>query len=381
MSVIIELKLPIDNSFTNLLLYEGVVYIIAENWAAIKGNKIEISSDIFKKVYKELIQGRLSEIRINFTGKNDKVPVDGFLKMLKISAKEKISNYGSLIELLYDNADKLKINKNNIYLQLFIDKNISIGEPKLSRENGVSLQLFKVERYTGLTSMELKYSDKQLTTYLSPEIVLIGLLGIYSSYVGTVREKNLEYYFLLFDSQEIAEIFSGYQNVKTIIDMKNKVRDELARIIGKYFSEELIIVEILVNIVLQEELNRCNIEKLSLILARIAHEGQTYKIYQLIPITVRRSKIPPEVLHEVISPDGVILSRMSRRENIEYNNLILAVNGLYRYVVLSDPQGLFMMIRELHNAYHKVLNDPKLKNIVDRYKTLLTKLSHLQYVT
>jgi len=105
---------------------------------------------------------------------------------------------------------------------------------------------------------------------------------------------------------------------------------------------------------------------------RIAHEGPTYKIYQIIPLTIVKRKFTSKVLYEIIDPDGFLLSRLSKRDNVEYNNLIMAIYGLYRYVILNDQQGLFIMIRELHNAYRKVKNDNKLQKIAEEYKYLLT---------
>jgi hypothetical protein len=339
-----------------------------------KNHELQIDPKDLAAIYNNLDQQRIGKIRLFITG-NDKSPISKFLELYKISSKAKISSYDNIISTLKENADKLIIKQNKITLQFSLERrNVSIGGRKLNKDTGISLQLFKVERYTGITSTELKYSTKQLTTYLSPETSLIGLLGIYSSYIQTVKEKNFNYYFLLFDSQEIADILNSNKNVENIMNMKNTVRDELAKVIGKHFSEELMIAEILVNVALQDEMVKNNLEKLSLILVRIAHEGRTYKIYQIIPLTIMKRKFSSKILYSIIDPDGFLLSRLSKRDNIEYNNLIMAINGLYRYVILNDQQGLFTMIRELHNAYHKVRNDKKLEKIAKQYEYLLTQV-------
>jgi len=374
MSTTIELRLPTDNSFTNLVLYEGIIYIMRETSPQRKNHELQIDPKDLAAIYNNLDQQRIGKIRLFITG-NDKSPISKFLELYKISSKAKISSYDNIISILKENADKLIIKQNKITLQFSLERrNVSIGGRKLNKDTGISLQLFKVERYTGITSTELKYSTKQLTTYLSPETSLIGLLGIYSSYIQTVKEKNFNYYFLLFDSQEIADILNSNKNVENIMNMKNMVRDELAKVIGKHFSEELMIAEILVNVALQDEMVKNNLEKLSLILVRIAHEGRTYKIYQIIPLTIMKRKFSSKILYSIIDPDGFLLSRLSKRDNIEYNNLIMAINGLYRYVILNDQQGLFTMIRELHNAYHKVRNDKKLEKIAKQYEYLLTQV-------
>jgi hypothetical protein len=48
-------------------------------------------------------------------------------------------------------------------------------------------QLLKVERYTGITSLESNLSTRQITIRCSREILLLALLGIYSSFVITTR--------------------------------------------------------------------------------------------------------------------------------------------------------------------------------------------------
>jgi len=372
MSTTIELRLPTDSSFTNLVLYEGIIYLMRETSPQRKNHELQIDPKDLAAVYNNLDQQRISKIRLFISG-NDKKPISKFLKSYRISSSTKISSYDNVINTLKENANKLIIKQNKITLQLSVErKNVSIGGQKLNKNTGISLQLFKVERYTGITSTELTYSTKQLTTYLSPETLLIGLLGIYSSYVQTVREKNFNYYFLLFDPREIADILNSNKNVENIMNMKNVVRDELAKVIGKHFSEELMIAEIIVNVALQDEMVKNNLEKLSLILVRVAHEGKTYKIYQIIPLTIVKRKFASKVLYDIINPDGFLLSRLSKRDNVEYNNLIMAINGLYRYVILNDQQGLFTMIRELHNAYHKVKSDEKSQKVAGQYRYLLT---------
>jgi len=381
MSTTIELRLPTDNSFTNLLLYEGIIYLMREASLQRKNHDLQLDPKDLATVYNNLDQRRIDKIRLFIAG-NDKKPITKFLELYKIPSNGKVSSYGNLINTLKENAKKLIIKQNKITLELSIErKNVSIGGRKLNKDTGISLQLFKIERYTGITSTELPYSTKQLTTYICPETFLIGLLGIYSSYIQTVREKTFNYYFLLFDSQEIADILNSNKNIENIMNMKNIVRDELAKVIGKHFSEELMIAEILINIALQDEMVKNNLEKLSLILMRIAHEGQTYKIYQAIPLTIMKRKFTSKALYSIVNPDGFLLSRLSKSDNVEYNNLIMAINGLYRYAILNDNQGLFTMIRELHNAYHKVRSDKKLQKITKEYEDLLTHVvSNLQNV-
>ena len=51
--------------------------------------------------------------------------------------------------------------------------------------------------------------------------------------------------------------------------------------------------------------------------------------------------------------------------------------GLYRFIVLGEAQGLTVMIREIHNAYHKVKTDEKLRKVTRRYEGVIRELGHV----
>ncbi|MCS7374584.1 MAG: hypothetical protein NDF56_06375, partial [archaeon GB-1845-036] len=110
-----------------------------------------------------------------------------------------------------------------------------------------------------------------------------------------------------------------------------------------------------------------NLGKVSLALFRVAHEGQTYKIYEVIPISLYREssfyrvaseyfRNPMQLasqLSKVLSPSEAILKNLSNPKAEENSNLIRAVNGLYRFVILGNMQGWFDFLRELWNAHEK----------------------------
>ena len=367
-NAVIEAKLPIDNSLTNQLIYEGLIYIMSKTPFKITGPmRIEIYPDVLQAVYRDLEEERINSIELSMVGKNDTGPVQRFLSRLGIEETEKITKYKGLLDSLRRHSDRLPRIEDSLPIKLEIDEKkgfVSIGALR-DKKDGVTLQLFKSERYTGITSTELILTAKQLGTYLSYEALIIGLLGVYSSFVTrVVEDRNIYYYFLFFDAGEASQILRGATDVGTLLLLKDEIRTEISKIVEKRYSEELLLSELMLNTSLQQLFVRHNIAGLSLILSRVAHEGQTYKLYQQVPLTVyqRRDNKAYQVLGEVLSPDGPVLRRLRDNRNPEHQNLVQVVNGAYRYLVLHDTFGLYLLVRELLNAADKL--DESKKNEV-----------------
>jgi len=387
----IGFRIPVDNTFTNLMLYEGILYILTHSSTQLSNNSLAISEEDLKEVFRNLERERVDRVRLQLAG-NDIMPRKGnpsvvqkFLQQLNIpnDKETKITGYGSLLKLINSHADYLSIASGPIPLSLSIDrkdKAVYIGNVK-SRGEGVSFQLFKTERYTGITSTEYVTPSEHLTTYLSKEMVLLALLGIYSSFITRVSEnRNTYYFFLFFPSDEIGEILSLNKRADEMLLIKDEVRGVLEEVLSRSFSEELLTTEVLVNLRVQELLSTYTaVNEVSLLLVKLAQERQTYKIYELIPFTVNRRRNAESLrpLSKLLKPDGVILERLRRRDNVEYSSLVSAIMGLYRFVVLGDAQGLAVMIREIHNAYHKVKTDEKLRKVTRRYENIIRELDHV----
>ncbi|GIU72008.1 MAG: hypothetical protein KatS3mg003_1487 [Candidatus Nitrosocaldaceae archaeon] len=389
---VINLKLPIDNSFTNLTIYEGILFLLNNNDADYNLESIDITSNALENTYGLLEDSRLDinsrngrRLSINTT-KNDNNrpnrPIIKLLNSLNIEAQSKVNRYEELLRLLKEHSNKLRL-PSIVNLICNIENDLFIGDIK-DKKDGYSLQLFKMERYTGITSGELDYATRQLTTYLSKEALLIALLGIYSSFVSRVRENNTTYYyFLFFTSDEIIALLNRDSDIRTAFLIKDKIIEHISDIIRKHYGEELLIAELAINTNIQDLLRTYNIDKISFLLFRIAAEGQTYKIYQQIPLIIQKKELADiyKKLAELLEPNKLILNRLSNNKinrlsnnkNPEYNNLISAIIAIYRFVILNDRQGLFILLRELLNAYNK-LNNKEGKKIAEYYANRLKSL-------
>jgi len=147
----------------------------------------------------------------------------------------------------------------------------------------------------------------------------------------------------------------------------------LRNIILKNPHNELLFTEMALNVQLQKLLREKNIDKISFTLFKVTLEGQIYKIYEQIPLTILSespfSKVASKFfnkksgdlinyLHWLFSsPNSIILNSLADPNNPVYSNMISAVNAMYRFVMLGDIQGWFEFIRELYNAHEKTKNE------------------------
>ncbi|MCS7136685.1 MAG: hypothetical protein RMJ14_05795 [Nitrososphaerota archaeon] len=409
-NVNVILGLPPNNSLTSLLIYEGLLYLINNVPARIDVDRIKIPADGIMHVYGSLDDKRiLDKIYISTVGINDEKSIKTFLKELGIKYDEflttikkektkeeleeilkrlgiksdgkkkeqKITNYRVLLYLLKNNSRNLSSIDDVVLKASIKGRRMFVGDVK--EDKGLALQLLKSERYTGITSSEHNYTDTQITTYVSKEVLLIALLGLYSSFI--VKSDNM-HYFLFFSVDELNEMLSGIKDARIMFLLKNEVREVLEEIIRRYFGEDLIVTETMINIKLQEALATYNVDSLSLLLFKVAQEGHTYKAYESLPITIflRERRELYKILESIVSPRSVVLERLRDNKNVEYNNLVSVIAGLHRFVVLNDKYGIYVALRELYNAYTKVKNDEKLLKTADQYAMLLKGLSHIERI-
>ena len=379
----IDLKLPLDGSLTSLLIYEGILYTLRRVFHSVTmpAHGFTISrSDLISMLREDLDERRLQSLNISIVGKNDRPSVRRLLNGLGVKSirqKKEITKFGDILRLISRTrslriGDKIeigiRISRNKLYIGYVVDEE--------RNDKGITFQIFKTERYTGLTSTEHLYTAKQITAYMTPEVALFTLIGLYSSFVVT---SDNTHYMLFFAPEEMSSMLSGDKDIETMFLLKNKCREILAEIVRKKYSEELVIVETLLNINIQNLLSKNNIKSVMLILLKLAREGQVYKIYQQVPLALYERSKPAllQVLTKILDPSGIVLSRLARVSSPEYSNLVSVVVGIYRYVVLGELLGLYSALRELHNAYVKVSKEENARNISTRYLHLLRQLSTL----
>jgi hypothetical protein len=278
----VKLLMPVDSTFLSSVIYEGLLYLI-KNYSQNFGlEEMDFEPNFLSKAYSQLDEKRINKIRILMAG-NDNLNSKLFEKLgSNLKCKK---TYYDLLLTLKNNSGTIK-ERDPIELgQRISGKDHLIGI--LKKNDGLAApQLLKVDRYTGFTSLETPYTSKQLTLYISPEVALIYLVGIYSSFVGSMRQQDQNYYFFLFLSpDEVLKLLAeGNRNLlDAYMKVKNFAMEELEKVISRYPLNELMAIELALNLEIRRLMDSENLEKLSLLLFKIAPEGQTYKIYETLP--------------------------------------------------------------------------------------------------
>jgi hypothetical protein len=189
-----------------------------------------------------------------------------------------------------------------------------------------------------------------------------------------LKKRQPSSFFLTFSTEDFMKILieGDRELVETYFEVKNEAMKTLRNIVLKNPSNEFILTEIALNIELQKMLKRSNIDKISFTVLKVILEGQIYKIYEQVPLTIlsespfsrmaskffRRSGELVDYLHWLFSsPESAILNDIADAGNPVYSNLIKAVNAIYRFVTLGNTQGWFEFMRELYNAHEKVKSE------------------------
>lgn len=389
----VKLLMPADSTFLSSVIYEGLLYLIHKDHAQrFDLREIDFKPNFLSKAYSELEYEKIENVRIAMAG-NDNLNSKLFEK-LGSNLKSRKTFY-DLIKMLKDNSGIIR-EKELVELQFRIFGKDNLLDLKRKSEGIAAPQLFKIDRYTGFSSLETPYTSKQLTFYISPEVALISLLGIYSSFILNVRQQDQNYnYFLFFSPDEVLKLL--VEGSKDLVDryfkLKKIATDELRKIIEKYPLNELMAIELATNLEIRRLMDSENLDKFSLFLFKIAPEGQTYKIYETIPLEIYGSISFYEIagkyfkdadkfienLSDALSPDKILMEALSslnkRNRYSEAENVLSAVQSLYRFVMLGDAQGFFGFLRGLEEARRKLENskDKRETHRAGRYRRILAR--------
>ncbi len=371
----VKFNLPPDTTFLSSVLYEGVLHATSRYSLNYSYKEAEFKPEFLKEAFKDLRQEEYNNIRITLTG-NDNIN-ELLFKKFNIPVKIQNKTLRDTFKNLNENFNLLSIDKEEISLQQ-VERKGNILMDVNKKEEGISFQLLKTDRYTGFSSLETGYMDKQFTLYLSKELTLIALLGIHYSYVYTSRENNKDNIYFLFNSpDQISELLSKNDKnyINTILDLKENIKSAIRKILQKIYLPELILLELLFNIELVNKIRSGNLDKISTMLFRIKREGNTYKIYEVTPITVFKDSVFTEKIREYFRnstdtfikaisgflKNSYVLNALGsfnmKRKIDEADNILRAVQNLYKFVILGDSQALYGFIRELWNAYNKTDED------------------------
>ena len=390
----LELELPLDSTFLSGVIYEGILYILNYvSGSSFNLNKAELPDDFLCRAYGNMDNERIEDISIVLTG-NDKI--DKFLESLQIRERPSKKTYRELLKLLKEQCKNISISRDKILVRAEMrGKNVFLDAPE--RSELAAPQLFKVDRYTGFSALEMKTTSEQLGLRASPEIILIGLLGIYSSHITTVRTPDSTYhYFLFLSPDETASILASGDRTKLInvYSVKESLRELLSETLRGSVVSEVMILEAMLSTKIKSELVSMNLDKVDFNVFKVSPEGMTYKIYETVPISVYRDPLFYDILskrgikadklceklYEVLSPGDVIMDALrsfnTKNKYSEADVVLRGVLSLYRFVSLADVHGLFEFLRSLEEAYTILKADKRTQARAERYASIQKRISH-----
>jgi len=382
----IKTNIPPDGTFLSSLCYESILLAL----------KNELDFRKFKNDVYNIINSK-KNYQIKWAGRNDEYFFKGSSKSKGLSKVYRIptlsSPQGDLIAnckmLLEGLQHDTIINLNEIIIDWKIEEDKFI----IGGEEITGLQIFKCDRYSGFTAININPFE-QKTVYCSPEVAVLFLCGIVSSFIVSFMDekRNQNLYFLFFSPEEALRLYIEGDSslIRKYFLIKDKTIEVLKESYLRTRFNEIVLAELLLVLEIQELLNKHNLDKISFTLFKIVLEGQTYKIYEQIPIVLYRKLLFREIVEGLFrNPDKFIrklteifnkkesvvwealesLNRKSKRDKshkIEADNVLRAMMYLYKFVILGDLQGYYQFVRELHNCYRKTKNNA--------YKEILREL-------
>ncbi|MEZ0345232.1 MAG: hypothetical protein ABWK01_01605 [Infirmifilum sp.] len=234
------------------------------------------------------------------------------------------------------------------------------------KEKGLSLQVMKVDRYQGVSSLELGTLSSQLTVYADPYATLLFLRGVVSTF--SFRLGADEHYFLFFSPTEYPTV---ERSTSMLLSARNTLRDELQNAVRELqgWMEEYVYLRLIFNreVVkkLRENLGVANVTDLKLRVVRLNKEGRTHKVYMDMPLEIHlASKIYEDeqmlngIQESLKSLAGCASKFVQRRDKSskfvqqrdkfgDGYHAYMAIKRLYMYVQTGNPAFLVEYNREV----------------------------------
>ncbi len=395
-------NLPPDLTFLSQVLYEGLLqyYRYGSLYQALEkvsktlpeNAKLYIAGNDLSMIKKGKLRVGFPEQLLMYLDPNK------YTEQVILHMVEQKSNYTNLmakefVESLLNTANlkNLTINSSDLSIEIKSSEMIIGGKKEITAP-----QIMKIDRYTGFSSLETRFTSRQITIFLSASAALLFLIGLYSSFVMNIYSQGTQYYYFLFyyPEEELNLLLQFNTNLMDIFFILKDTVREVVRDILKYTTfNELLLLELALNMRIHELMINENLDKLALNLLKIAKEGQTYKIYEHTPITlfkepyflkhissyVRDTDAFINNLSKILAPGEVLLDAL-KNNWVESDNILEALRNLYRFIMLGDAQGLFEFINGLNKAYIKIRNTANKKDSwrIPRYANIIRSFAYIR---
>ena len=354
----VNVNIPPNSSLLTSFLLEGLLKIRSRC-------PHDVSVECLNKIWLEL-ENNLKNRRLTFrlVG-NDAKSAEKVLSLCSNiktkssgSKKEKLVDFNTFIECL----KKVELNEISVSYRIFpgmqlVGAEEFIGDPSKAKQHGYSFQIMKTDRYQGIASLELELLNKQVTLYSDLPATYLFFLGLLSSLVANVNRDD--FYFLLYETSLLPQ---ALKRPGDYMDIKDKVISRLSETLAtlRSWSEEVITLSILFDAELISDIVKKEIASvINFRLLRIRIEGNTYKVYNDIPLNIYvkqeiyKNTDLIKALHTSIKDLTPMVSKFLRGEDStgESQHAYLALKYLYMYAITGNYSLLTRYYRELMEAY------------------------------
>ncbi|BBG24972.1 hypothetical protein IC006_2306 [Sulfuracidifex tepidarius] len=250
-------------------------------------------------------------------------------------------------------AECLSLITPDLEVSMKVNEDVFVGHNLEMKENWLSFQIMKVDRYMGISSMESGLMKKQVTCFTDLSGAYLFFLGLISSSVVTIGN---DYYFLLFDTSQVPDCLA---NPLAWFSVKDQLKADLRNALKKVgrVSEEIISLESLLDSSVISAMMSNRLERVNLRLLKISSEGNTYKVYNDFPITMLNMRIYQnmklvkslqKLVNLLIIPASDFLN--GRDKKGDGYHAYMALKYVYMFLTSDNSTYLNMAVRELHEA-------------------------------
>lgn len=350
----VEVNIPPSSSLLISFLFEGLLRIKSICLH-------DIDAECLNKAWSELKE-RLKnrQLTFRFVG-NDRNSVNRILNLcrdVQTLSFEKKGDFNTFIECLNRlELKEISISQKILPEMQLIGNEEFLKDPSRAKQRGYSFQIMKTDRYQGIASLELGLLNKQVTLYSDLPATYLFFLGLLSSLIANVNRED--FYFLFYDTSIIPQ---ALERPNDYVDIKDDATEGLFKTIStlKSWSEEVVTLSILFNPELIDKMVNKEIGwAISFRLLRIRLEGNTYKVYNDVPLNIYlkqkiyENKDLLRALHDSIKDLTPAVSKFLRGEDPtgEGQHAYLALKNLYTFATTGNYSFLTRYYRELMEAY------------------------------
>jgi len=219
-------------------------------------------------------------------------------------------------------------------------------------KDGYSLQLMKLERYQGVTALELGTIGKQVTAYADRYATFLLLAGLAATYAARTPR---DYVFLLYDPVTLSSMEGSAELVLVIREAAKEALRKALEELGEW-DEEYVTLRVVFNEELVKRAESHELRSLGFRAIRVRREAQSLKIYGDIPLTLfleREVYRRKEFLYRINGALDRLAKPLSNylkgRDPLgDGYHAFRALRSLYMYYETGSPAFLAQYNREVH---------------------------------